>query len=259
MIGSWLVHPMTRGLEMDNPRSAFLVQRVIREKPFLRHVYEEWYRSLADALPNGHEPVIEIGAGPGFLQQFIPDIISTDIAMSPGIALAADATRLPFRDSSLRAILMTAVLHHLAQPRSFFSEAARCVRPGGVIAMVEPWVSPWSRLVFGTARPEPFMPEAIEWESWSNGSQSGSNGALAWMIFERDRQKFEKAWPEWQIDSIRPIMPFRYLLAGGIRHRSLLPGATCHLISRLEHRLNPWMDSWAMFAEIRLIRSITII
>jgi len=45
-------------------------------------------------------------------------------------------------DGSLRAIVMTDVLHHIPNVESFFAEAARCVRPGGVIVMIEPWLTP---------------------------------------------------------------------------------------------------------------------
>jgi 2-polyprenyl-3-methyl-5-hydroxy-6-metoxy-1,4-benzoquinol methylase len=48
---------------------------------------------------------------------------------------------------SLRGIVMTNVLHHIPDARAFLKEAARCLHPGGVIAMIEPWVSPWSRLI----------------------------------------------------------------------------------------------------------------
>ena len=36
---------------------------------------------------------------------------------------------------------MTNVFHHLAHAELFFNNAARCVKPGGVIAMIEPWMA----------------------------------------------------------------------------------------------------------------------
>jgi hypothetical protein len=36
--------------------------------------------------------------------------------------------------------------------------------------------------------------------------------------------------------------------------RNLMPAATLHFFQWLEHRLQPWMRTWAMFAEIMLVR-----
>jgi hypothetical protein len=43
---------------------------------------------------------------------------------------------------------MLDVLHHLPQPLNFIDEAARVLAPGGVVAMIEPWISPASYLMY---------------------------------------------------------------------------------------------------------------
>jgi hypothetical protein len=121
-------------------------------------------------------------------------------------------------------IVMTNVLHHFSQPRLFFTEATRCVRSGGVISMVEPWVTPWSRFVYSRFHHEPLEPGARSWELSTCGPLSGANDALPWIIFARDRLKFEQEFPDWRIETIKPIMPFRYLVSGGVSLRSLCPG-----------------------------------
>ena len=79
-----------------------------------------------------------------------------------GVDIVLDGLMLPLAGGVLRGIVMVDVLHHIPQPRRFFTEAARCVRPGGVIAMVEPWVTAWSKLIYGKLHHEPFRPEAGE-------------------------------------------------------------------------------------------------
>ena len=39
----------------------------------------------------------------------------------------------------------------------------------------------------------------------------------------RDRVTFEREFPHWHIELVKPIMPFRYLLSGGVSLRSLNP------------------------------------
>lgn len=252
MIRSWLVHPFTRGLDIDAPCTTQLRRRIIREKSFLRQIYQEWYRSIATSLPPGSEAVLELGSGAGFLNEFIPDLITSDVFQCPGVSTVVDAHALPFDNCSLRGIVMIEVLHHLSRPRQFFAEATRCVKTGGVIVMIEPWVTPWSRLVYKHLHHEPFHPEAAEWEFPSTGPLSSANSALPWIVFERDRTQFEQEFPEWQIKTIALTMPFRYLVSGGASLRSLMPGWTFGLWQLLESTLNPWMDKLAMFAKIVL-------
>ncbi len=250
-----LAHPLTRGLDIDAPETTHLRRRIIQEKRFLRRIYQEWYAALARSLPEGEGAVLELGSGAGFLGDVIPSLITSELFPSPHTSVVLNGQQLPFAAGSLRAIVMTNVLHHVPHPRRFLSEAARCVRPGGVVSMLEPWVSPWSRLVYTRLHHEPFWPDAVEWEFASSGPLSGANGALAWIMFARDRERFEREFPEWQIRSITPSMPFRYLLSGGLSLRSLSPGWTFPLWSRIERGMQPRMDRWAMFAHIVLLKT----
>jgi len=250
----WLDHPLTRGLDIDDPRTTQLRRDIIARKPFLRRIYEEWYTGIAKALPVGDNPVLELGSGAGFLADFVPGLVRSEVFLTSGIDLVLDGLALPFKDDSLRGIAMTNVLHHLPAPGRFFAEAARCVGKGGVIAMVEPWVSPWSRLVYTRLHHEPFLHEVAEWESLAGGPLSGANGALPWILFVRDRKRFEREFPVWRIRSIRPLMPFRYLLSGGVSLRTLVPGITYPIWSALEGVLSPWDAKLSMFAFVVLER-----
>jgi SAM-dependent methyltransferase len=226
MLKSLLAHPLTRGLDIDDPRTTHLRLQTIQEKRFLRQIYQEWYKAIPAVLPSGEGAVLELGAGAGFMRNFIPDLITSELFYCPNVRAVIDALRLPFASQSLRGIAMTNVLHHLPQPRFFFAEATRCVRPGGVVAMIEPWVTPWSRFVYIRLHHEPFEPETLSWELPTSGPLSGANDALPWIIFGRDRLKFEQEFPHWGIELIKPIMPFRYLLSGGVSlHAFALAGA----------------------------------
>ena len=254
MLKTWLAHPLTRGLDVDDPRTTHLRLQIIQQKSFLRRIYQEWYREIGAALPHGHGAVLELGAGGGFMSDFIPDLITSELVYCSNIRAVLDGLRLPFIAKSLRGIVMTNVLHHLPQPRLFFAEATRCVRLGGVVAMIEPWVTPWSRFVYNRFHHEPFEPDAPSWELSNGGPLSGANDALPWIIFVRDRQKFEQEFPQWRIEMIKPIMPLCYLLSGGVSLRSLTPGWSFGLWRNMEKALNRWNSQLAMFAHIVLRR-----
>jgi SAM-dependent methyltransferase len=254
MLKSLLAHPLTRGLDIDDPQTTHLRRQIIQEKSFLRQIYQEWYLAIVAVLPPGQGAVLELGAGAGFMSDFIPDLITSELFYCPKIRAVLDGSRLPFVAQSLRGIVMTDVLHHLPQPRLFFAEATRCVRPGGVIAMIEPWVTLWSKLVYTRLHHEPFQPETPSWELPTSGPLSGANGALPWIIFARDRMKFEQEFPDWRIELIKSIMPFRYLLSGGVSLRSLAPVWSFGVWRQMENALGRWSDQLAMFAQIVLRR-----
>jgi hypothetical protein len=254
LLKKWLAEPLTRGQDINDPQTTSLRRRIIREKTFLRSIYDEWYRSLAEELPCGPEPVLEIGSGAGFMSTHVPNLITSEVFPCREVDIVLNAMQAPFGDDSLRAILMTDVLHHIPEVKRFFTEATRCVRSGGAIIMIEPWVSPWSRQIYTRLHHEPFEPKAVDWHFASTGPLSAANGALPWILFERDRAEFARQFPSWRIKSIKPMMPFRYLWSGGVSMRAVMPGWSFGTWRLVEKLLEPWMDTWAMFARIVLVK-----
>lgn len=247
-----LAHPLASRVTPDDAVAPAVHRLLIREKPLLLDVYDEWYRALAEQVGTAR-PVLEIGGGAGHLAEYIPGLISSDVRRTPAADILLDAQALPFEDGALGAMAMTNVLHHLPSVASFLREAGRVVRPGGVIAVIEPWVSPWSTWVYRSLHHEPFEPGAAAWEFASSGPLSGANGALPWILFERDRSRFEREHPEWRVELIRAGWPLRYLLSGGVSMRNLAPPGTRGLLRRLDRSLQP--ERWAMFALVVLRRT----
>ncbi|MGH2883764.1 MAG: class I SAM-dependent methyltransferase, partial [Solirubrobacteraceae bacterium] len=173
-----LEYPTTASLSVDSPETTIQRWQIIRDKAPLRQIYDEWYLTIASSLPGGDEPVLELGSGAGFMSTYVPNLITTDILELPGLGRVMDACApWPFPDDSLRAVAMVNTLHHLHDVTAFFREAIRCLTPGGVISMIEPWNSWWSRFVYGRLHPEPFDPRADSWSFRSDGPLSDANVA----------------------------------------------------------------------------------
>ena len=255
MAPRWLEHPLTKGMPLDSPLTTELRRTIIAGKPFLRRIYDEWYRALAHRIPSGDGRVLELGSGAGFFEEYVPDVIRSEVFHCSDVDVIADACQLPFAADSLRAIVMTDVFHHVPDVRRFMREASRSVRRGGVIAMVEPWSSTWSRFIYGRFHHEPFRTDVTRWEFEATGPLSSANGALPWIVFARDRTTFEREFPQWTVEDITPGMPLRYLLSGGISLRALMPGWSFAAWRGVERMMVPLMNELAMFAMITLRRS----
>lgn len=240
--------------DLDDPATTVERYRILARSRPLRAIYSEWYRFLAAGLPAGGGRVLELGSGGGFLHELVPGLVRSEVGPFPWVDLALDGQVLPIRDGALKGIVMTNVLHHLPRPARFFDEAARCLRPGGVVAMIEPWNTPWSRFVYGRLHHEPFLPDAPDWAAPAGGPLSGANGALPWIMLVRDRERFRRDHPQLEVLRIEPLMPFSYLLSGGVSRRTFVPSAVISACIRLERSLGGPARSQAMFAAIQIER-----
>lgn len=248
---SGLELPVTRGRSVDDPQTTMLRRSIIAGEPSLSGIYRDWYQGIQERLPDDARSVLELGSGGEFLKDILPTLITSDVLRIADLDVVAAAERIPFADASLRAIVMINVFHHLTDPREFLIEASRCMTAPGVLCMVEPWVSWWSRRVYAF-HSEPFDPEARDWSPTPGGPLTGGNGALPWIVFHRDRTAFETYFPDWEVAEIRPMMPFRYLLSGGVSMRLLAPSWEFPALAALERVLQPFRSRLAMFALIVL-------
>lgn len=253
---SLAVHPLTRGMELDAPETTTQRLRIIQEKAFLKKFYQQCYLDLAGSLPvDVGGPVLELGSGGGFLKDYIPGLMTSEILSIAGVDVQLDGLKLPFKRATLRGIVMFDVFHHLPDVTSFLTAAADCVKPGGTIIMIEPWNTAWSRLIFRFLHHEPFLPDSPDWHFSAGGPLSTANQALPWIVFKRDQEKFQRQCSQWQIEAIEPDYPFCYLLSGGLSYRSSMPGFLFGFWRAVENCLQPWMHTWSMFAKIVLLRN----
>lgn len=241
-----------RGRKLDDPSTTQTRKVLIRKKKFLEKIYQEWYELIVGQLGIISAPILELGSGAGFLEEYIPSLIKTEVFHLSGMDVILDGTHIPFKTKSLQAIVMTDVFHHISRPEDFYKEAERVLKNQGKVVMIEPWVTRWSRWIYPRFHHEPFHPNAVEWDFPSSGPLSASNQALPWIVFERDREKFLEKFPKFFIECIKPMMPFRYLLSGGVSLCSLAPSWSYGFWKWVEGLLESHMNQWGMFALIEL-------
>ena len=177
LLNQWLSHPLTKGMDIDLPQTTDLRKQIIRTKPFLEKLYKEWYRNIAAQFPSD-AVVLELGSGAGFLKEFMPSLITSDLFPTPGVDLVIDSQAIKMTEASIDGIVMTDVLHHIPDCSQFFHEASRVIRKEGKLVMIEPWNTSWARWIYMHLHHEPFEPEAQEWKIKTTGPLSGANGAL---------------------------------------------------------------------------------
>lgn len=233
--------------QLDDPRTTLDRQSRLRRRGYLREVYLSWYHRILKQLPPGPDPVLELGSGGGFLGDLLPGLLTSDVLPIRGVRLRLDAAHLPFHEQSLRALVGTNVLHHFPSIGSFFSEAQRVLVPGGRMVFIEPWPTPFAKIVYSRFHHEPFE-MGRDWTLPPGGPLTAANGALPWILLERDRTLFQMKFPKLIPHPPRPFMPFSYLAGGGIQRAWPVPSLFFRWIRLLER---PW-DGFGLFAELVL-------
>lgn len=242
-------------LDLDSAEASVQHAQLIRSKTFLRKIYEEHYLFFKRELQNAPQGLcVELGSGGGFIKDVLPDALASDVVPLPTTDLAFSALDLPFRNQTLRGIVMINVFHHIQDVRRFLREAERCLKPGGRVLMVEPANTLWGKFFYQNFHHEPFVPEQEEWELPKGGRMSSANDALPWIVFCRDRERFTREFPGYSLDLAKPFMPVRYLISGGVSKPQLLPGFLYPLVAGVEQLAAPLHPLIGMFMRIALTK-----
>jgi SAM-dependent methyltransferase len=221
---------------------------VWERKPVLRVIYDDFYDRIAAACRPGL--TIEIGGGIGNLKQRLGEVVATDIQHAPWLDCVADAQRLPFADEVAANIVMVDVLHHLEFPAAFFREAARVLRPGGRVVMVEPAITWGSTLFYRLLHHEPVRTSAdvlMDGRPDPRRDPYASNQAIPTLIATRDQDRFHRLFPTLRIASVEWFAFAAYPLSGGFKRWSLISAGMARRMLRIERALEPVFGRVAAF------------
>ncbi|MBK8477977.1 MAG: class I SAM-dependent methyltransferase [Opitutaceae bacterium] len=198
-----------------------------QRKPLLREVYAGFYREIAARLegrPVG--PVVECGSGIGNLKSVLPDCLATDLFPNPWIDRTENVFALSFADSTVGALILFDVFHHLEYPGTALRELHRVLKPGGRLILFEPAAGLLGRFVLGLFHHEPLgFDRPITWEAppgWDpNAVRYYAAQANAWRLFRRGEHAERLAG--WRVRAVTYFPALPWLLCGGFRGPQLCP------------------------------------
>lgn len=182
---------------------------------------------------------MELGSGIGSFKQFRPTTVATDAAPTPWADEVVDAEELPYGDASLANLILIDVFHHVPRPARFLDEAARVLKPGGRVVLLEPYCSTLSTPLYRRFHHErtdlsadPFGEPRL-----SSPAPFDGNQALATLVFWRQLDRFRARHAELEVRRRERVALLAYPLSGGFTKPALLPAALGGAILRLERAL----------------------
>lgn len=205
-------------------------ERVWDRKAILRRLYETWYEKILAELKPGN--IVEVGAGTGNFKRWLKaknrSVWTLDILPGRYVNVQADALCMPFRESSVDNIVMIDALHHFAQPFAFLQHAAKTLRAGGRVVLVEPFVSLWGGFVYRYLHHERVD---FDFEETTAAKQAWDGNAA---IPQLTLAKLERQPGALRVVKTSFCEFLSYPLSGGFSYRSLLPAPLLLGLHRLE-------------------------
>jgi len=239
-----LADPRLKGIDVDSDELVKVHRKIMLEKPLMNKVFKGFYdecRASDNKYFSGAGDRIELGAGVSFFKDIYPDIISTDIKKAENLDRVLDAQNMDLQDNSVRAFYGLNCFHHFPEPRKFFNELDRTLVNGGGCILIEPYYGAIaSKMYTNLFDTEIFDKTQKGWES-DSGYMQGANQALSYIVFIRDRDIFEKEFPNLEIIETKVMNNYlKYLVSGGLNFKALLPNFMSPIISLFELILRPF-------------------
>lgn len=224
-------------------------REILKQKKILRVIYHDWYRMIIENIVNDG-PTLEIGAGTGNLKEYYTNLIASDNTYCEWLDVVLDAQELPYRDSSLGNIIAVDVLHHLEYPTLFLKEAQRTLKNNGRLIILEPYISPFSYLIYNYLHQEDvdFKVNLFNQERNILRHQKKSfdgNSAIPTIIFFKEIEEFKQKFPHFQIVRQKLLSIILYPLSGGFEHKCLIPSWSVPFFLILERVLSPFSRVFA--------------
>ena len=129
--------------EVEESKYVQIARQAIEEERIVPRV-----KAFAEQYGLGHQRVLDVGAGTGYLQDVVADYVGLDISPTASRYfhkpfVEASATDMPFPDNEFDAVWTIWVLEHVPKPEQALTEIRRVVKNGGLLYLKPAWDCQW--------------------------------------------------------------------------------------------------------------------
>lgn len=235
------------GIDINSKEAIVIHKRIIKGNLLLTRHYEfiyKYFREIENCLAGSTLPSLEIGSGGGFLKEFIPGVVTSDVVAGEGIDRVESATALSFSDNALKAVYANGVLHHINDVEACLKQIQRVLMPGGMFVCNEPSTNFFGYFMNKYFHNEPTDKFRRGWKLAAGDESkrlSDANMAMPYIIFKRDRLLFQRKFVNLKIRSVVYHDFLRYAFSGGLSYQPFVPRILYGLVNFIEFMVKPLM------------------
>lgn len=220
----------------------------IRRDAYLSALYALAYSRLNELVGGAdRDRTIEVGSGLGLARLSGQRWLHSDVSGGAPLSLVNMAQELPYRSECLDALVLKDTWHHIPDIERFLEEAHRVLRPGGLVAVFDPYWGLLARPVYRFLHQEAWDHRTPTW-SFPSKNAWDSNQALTYLMLKRDRALFDARWgSRFTVIEPKPLIGPSFLLSGGVSRRTVLSGKMLSSLLRWEERRGKWFDHLRFF------------
>ncbi|HUS61400.1 MAG TPA: class I SAM-dependent methyltransferase [Acidimicrobiales bacterium] len=217
-----------------------------RRSKNLSYLIETRYQWMNDWVSPDAEGV-ELGCGIGVGRQFLHarSVLLTDMTDGDWLDVPhVDAVATPFDDGQFDFVVVQNVLHHLARPIAFFPEAARILKPGGLLLVRDVKCTLATRLLARLTRVEGYAYDVDVFDATVPLSDPANlweaNNAIPDLLFD-DRPRFAREVPQFEIVDEGFEECLLMVNSGGVTHKTVsvpLPLPLLRALRRIDQLLS---------------------
>lgn len=231
------------------------IRQIVLQDRYLRNLYQLAYLQL-DRMTTGamFTRSIEIGSGSCVAALIGHGWVMTDVAGERPLQALNSATALPWRSGAIDALILKDTWHHIPDIEQFLEEAHRVLRPGGVIAVFDPYWGILARFVYRFLHQERWDARTASW-SFQSSNPWDSNQALTYLMLKRDRDIFDQKWgSRFSVLEPKALVGPSFLISGGVSRRTFVSGRLLASLLRWEEKRGRWFDHLRFFHVFGLVK-----
>jgi SAM-dependent methyltransferase len=176
------------------------------------------HRKILEFVESAEGLVIDVGSGD---RRLAPNVVTTDLVLTPNVDIRLDASCLPFADDSVERLVIQEVLEHVPNSSEALREIARVLRPGGLAYIEVPFLFPihdrhdyWRWTIAGLEA------DALPLELIESGTAVGPFSALVVMMRGVLTHRIGNPYVAFVVDivlgwTLRPLLEFDALVGIG--------------------------------------------
>lgn len=217
---------------------------ILESKPAFSQIANDIHHMILQKIDElcgdvNSKQVIEIGAGVIPLSLLSKHTISTDIEISDGLDLIASASCLPFKSSSVRAVVAQNVFHHIPQPAKAMSEFSRILDDGGIVVLVEPYFGRFASFIYPSLFSSEGFDKSLSFDEklLNSHGEELPNQAISYKYFSGGAIGVMENCSNMEVVFAEPLRSgLRYLLSGALNFRQLVPNLFLRSLRFIESR-----------------------